>query len=71
MRKLLSRAGKVGNAVGALVEGIKRIEITIRKFNGKPDQNFLVFTPAGRKIRTLQDRNGIFPESREELILVL
>jgi N-methylhydantoinase A/oxoprolinase/acetone carboxylase beta subunit len=42
---------RVGNAVGALVgKGIKRIEITIRPYSMEnPDQNFLVFTPAGRK----------------------
>lgn len=42
---------RVGNAVGALVgKGIKRIEIIIRPYSMEnPDQNFLVFTPAGRK----------------------
>ena len=41
----------VGNAVGALVgKGIKKIEITIRPSSMEnPDQNFLVFTPVGRK----------------------
>jgi N-methylhydantoinase A/oxoprolinase/acetone carboxylase beta subunit len=42
---------QVGNAVGALVgKGIKRIEIMIRPASmDKPDQNFLVFSPLGRK----------------------
>lgn len=42
---------RVGNAVGALVgKGIKRIEIMIRPVSmDNPDQNFLVFSPAGRK----------------------
>ncbi|AKB23723.1 Hydantoinase [Methanosarcina sp. MTP4] len=42
---------QVGNAVGALVgKGIKRVEIMIRpEAMENPDQNFLVFSPAGRK----------------------
>jgi len=42
---------QVGNAVGALVgKGIKRIEIMIRPESmNNPDQNFLVFSPLGRK----------------------
>ena len=48
---IVPEQARVGNAVGALVgKGIKRIEITIRPNSMEnPDQNFLVFTPAGRK----------------------
>ncbi|MGB9927404.1 MAG: hydantoinase/oxoprolinase N-terminal domain-containing protein [Methanosarcina sp.] len=48
---IVPEQARVGNAVGALVgKGIKRIEITIRPQSMEnPDQNFLVFTPAGRK----------------------
>jgi N-methylhydantoinase A/oxoprolinase/acetone carboxylase beta subunit len=48
---IVPEQARVGNAVGALVgKGIKRIEITIRPSSMEnPDQNFLVFTPAGRK----------------------
>jgi len=48
---LYPEQARVGNAVGALVgKGIKRIEIIIRPSSMEnPDQNFLVFTPAGRK----------------------
>lgn len=48
---IVPEQASVGNAVGALVgKGIKRIEIIIRPSSMEnPDQNFLVFTPAGRK----------------------
>jgi N-methylhydantoinase A/oxoprolinase/acetone carboxylase beta subunit len=48
---IIPEQARVGNAVGALVgKGIKRIEIIIRPYSMEnPDQNFLVFTPAGRK----------------------
>ncbi|RXA18004.1 hydantoinase/oxoprolinase family protein [Methanosarcina sp. MSH10X1] len=48
---IVPEQARVGNAVGALVgKGIKRIEIIIRPSSMEnPDQNFLVFTPAGRK----------------------
>lgn len=48
---IVPEQAQVGNAVGALVgKGIKRIEIIIRPFSMEnPDQNFLVFTPEGRK----------------------
>lgn len=48
---IVPEQARVGNAVGALVgKGIKRIEITIRPYSMEnPDQNFLVFTPVGRK----------------------
>lgn len=63
---IVPEQARVGNAVGALVgKGIKRIEITIRPYSMEnPDQNFLVFTPAGRKkIRAVQDCSGIFSKS--------
>jgi N-methylhydantoinase A/oxoprolinase/acetone carboxylase beta subunit len=48
---IVPEQASVGNAVGALVgKGIKRIEIVIRPHSMEnPDQNFLVFTPAGRE----------------------
>lgn len=48
---IVPEQARVGNAVGALVgKGIKRIEIIIRPASMEnPDQNFLVFTPKGRK----------------------
>jgi N-methylhydantoinase A/oxoprolinase/acetone carboxylase beta subunit len=48
---IIPEQARVGNAVGALVgKGIKRIEIIIRPQSMEnPDQNFLVFTPAGRE----------------------
>lgn len=48
---IVPEQARVGNAVGALVgKGIKRIEIIIRPYSMEnPDQNFLVFTPIGRK----------------------
>jgi N-methylhydantoinase A/oxoprolinase/acetone carboxylase beta subunit len=48
---IIPEQARVGNAVGALVgKGIKRIEIIIRPYSMEnPDQNFLVFTPAGRE----------------------
>ena len=48
---IIPEQARVGNAVGALVgKGIKRIEIIIRPYSmDNPDQNFLVFTPAGKK----------------------
>lgn len=63
---------RVGNAVGALVgKGIKRIEIVIRPYSMEnPDQNFLVFTPAGRE-RFEQYRMAVeySYKAGEELIL--
>ena len=62
----------VGNAVGALVgKGIKRIEITIRPSSMEnPDQNFLVFTPAGRKKFELYQMAVEYSQKTgEELIL--
>lgn len=48
---IVPEQARVGNAVGALVgKGIKRIEIIIRPASMEnPNQNFLVFTPKGRK----------------------
>jgi N-methylhydantoinase A/oxoprolinase/acetone carboxylase beta subunit len=48
---IVPEQARVGNAVGALVgKGIKRVEIIIRPSSMEnPDQNFLVFTPTGRK----------------------
>ncbi len=48
---IVPEQARVGNAVGALVgKGIKRVEIVIRPSSMEnPDQNFLVFTPTGRK----------------------
>lgn len=48
---IVPEQASVGNAVGALVgKGIKRVEIIIRPSSMEnPDQNFLVFTPTGRK----------------------
>jgi N-methylhydantoinase A/oxoprolinase/acetone carboxylase beta subunit len=48
---IVPQQARVGNAVGALVgKGIKRIEIIIRPYSMEnPDQNFLVFSPEGRK----------------------
>ncbi|AKB13505.1 N-methylhydantoinase A/oxoprolinase/acetone carboxylase, beta subunit [Methanosarcina thermophila] len=63
---------RVGNAVGALVgKGIKRIEITIRPSSMEnPDQNFLVFTPAGReKFEQYQMAVEYSHKVGEELIL--
>ena len=48
---IVPEQASVGNAVGALVgKGIKRVEIIIRPSSMEnPDQDFLVFTPTGRK----------------------
>jgi N-methylhydantoinase A/oxoprolinase/acetone carboxylase beta subunit len=48
---IVPEQARVGNAVGAVVgKGIKRIEIIIRPSSmDNPDQDFLVFTPAGRE----------------------
>jgi N-methylhydantoinase A/oxoprolinase/acetone carboxylase beta subunit len=69
---IVPKQARVGNAVGALVgKGIKRIEIIIRPSSmDNPDQNFLVFTPAGRKkfehYRTAMEYSQ---KAGEELIL--
>jgi N-methylhydantoinase A/oxoprolinase/acetone carboxylase beta subunit len=63
---------RVGNAVGALVgKGIKIIEIVIRPYSMEnPDQNFLIFTQAGRE-RFEQYRMAVeySYKAGEELIL--
>jgi len=69
---IVPEQARVGNAVGALVgKGIKRIEIIIRPSSMEnPDQNFLVFTPAGReKFEQYQMAVEYSYKTGEELIL--
>ncbi len=69
---IVPEQAEVGNAVGALVgKGIKRIEIIIRPSSMEnPDQNFLVFTPAGReKFEQYQMAVEYSHKTGEELIL--